>query len=234
MLGMRQFITAFAAVLMCLILCLPASAAPKKAKSFQPGKARWDIKTSLPTGASTWAFKYVDLATLLAIKPPPGAKGHSRKMDHARYLAAANASGLVEGDIISTTGWIHLIAAEPDGDYHIQIAESDKSMARCFIVEAPRPAKKFVKDDRVLQATASVRQALLDKALDGKELKYGGTRIITPPVFAKISGQFFYDDWHIGDRPRGKKGCKSPTVAEIHPITYVDFPWSPLIAFRRR
>jgi hypothetical protein len=118
-----------------------------------------------------------------------------------------------------------LIAAEADGDYHIQIAGIDKSTARCFIVEAPRPAKKFVKDGRVLQATASVRQALLDKALGGNELKYGATKIIKPPIFAKISGQFFYDDWHIGDQPRGKKGCKSPTVAEIHPITYVEFPW---------
>lgn len=225
MLNVPQSITTFVAALICSILCFPASAAPKKAKSFAPGKARWEIKTTIPPGASTWAFKYVDLATLLAIKPPPGAKGHSRKMDHVRYPAASNASGLVEGDIISTTGWIHLIAAEPDGDYHIQIGETDKNMARCFIVEAPRPAKKFVKDDRVLQATTAVRQALLDKALDGKELKYGATRVIKPPVFAKISGQFFYDDWHIGDRPRGKRGCKSPTVAEIHPITYVDFPW---------
>ena len=143
-----------------------------------------------PTRCEYWAFKYVDLATVLAIKPPPGAKGHSREMDHARYPAAASAPGLVEGDIISTTGWIHLIAAEADGDYHIQIAGTDKSMARCFIVEAPRPAKKFVKDDRVLQATASVRQALLDKALGGNELKYGATKIINARAYSGPQEKF--------------------------------------------
>lgn len=222
----RRFIASVAVILAWSFLCLPATAAAKRAKTFKPGAARWEIKTSIPTNTNFFSTN-VDLSTLLAIKPPPGAKGHSRKMDHVRYPAAPNASSLVEGEIISTTGWIHLIAAETDGDYHIQIAQTDKSMVRCFIVEAPRPDKKFVKDDRVLAATTAVRNALLDKALDGKELKYGAVRVLRPPIFARISGQFFYDDWHIGGVPRGKKGCKSPTIAEIHPITFVDFPPPP-------
>ena len=151
-------------------------------------------------------------------------------MDHMRYPQAPNAAGLTEGDIIRVRGWIHLVAAEPDGDYHIQVAQTKNSQARCFIVEVPRPTKKFVKDDdRVLHAAAMVREAIRMNVLDGKELK-GMAHLKSPnkaPVFATITGQFFYDDWHIGDNPRGKKGCKSPTITEIHPIMAIDFPTPP-------
>lgn len=53
MLSMRKRVTAFATVLMGLILSLPASAAPTKAILFQAGKVRWEIKTSLRLGANT-------------------------------------------------------------------------------------------------------------------------------------------------------------------------------------
>jgi hypothetical protein len=204
-----------------------ADAAQKRKKTFAPGKARWEIKTSVPADIDLKNSKKVNLPTLLVIKWPPGAKGHSHRMDHRRYAAAPNARGLVEGQIISTTGWIHLIAAEPDGDYHIQIAPTNTNQSRCFIVEVPRPLQKFIKDKRVRNAAAMVRAKIRSKVLNGKELKYGGTRLLKSPVFARMTGQFFYDDWHIGDRPRGKKGCKSPTITEIHPITAVAFPTPP-------
>jgi hypothetical protein len=204
-----------------------ADAAQQRKKVFAPGKARWEIKTSVPAGIDLNNSKKVNLQTLLAIKPPPGAKGHSRLMDHKRYPAALKAAGLVEGQIISATGWIHLIAAEPDGDYHIQIAQSKDNQKRCFIVEVPRSVQRFVKDKRVRKAAATVRERIRSKVLNGKELKYGGSRLLKLPVFARVTGQFFYDDWHIGDKPRGKKGCKSPTITEIHPITAVAFPAPP-------
>jgi hypothetical protein len=215
------------ALILAILSGSVADAAQKRKKAFAPGKARWEIKTSLPASADLNNSKKVSLQTLLAIKPPPGAKGHSRRMDHKRYPAAPNAAGLVEGQIISATGWIHLIAAEPDGDYHIQIAQTKDSQTRCFIVEVPRPLQRFVKDRRVRKAVAAVREKIRSKVLDGKELKYGGTRLLRSPVFARIRGQFFYDDWHIGDKPRGKKGCKSPTITEIHPITAAAFPSPP-------
>jgi hypothetical protein len=148
-------------------------------------------------------------------------------MDHKRYPAAPNAMGLVEGKIISVSGWIHLIAAEPDGDYHIQIAQTKNNQTRCFIVEVPRPVQRFVKDERVRDTAATVREKIRSKVLSGKELKYGGTRLLKSPVFTTVKGQFFYDDWHIDDKPRGKKGCKSPTITEIHRITAIDFPAPP-------
>jgi hypothetical protein len=207
-----------------------AGAAKKKAKDFEPGKARWEIKTTIPDDASVKNSTKVALKTMLAIKPPAGAKGHSRRMDHKRY-ASTNAAGLVEGDMITVSGWIRLIAAEPDGDYHIQIAQTKSSQARCFIVEVPRPLNTFVKEKRVLKAAATVRAKIRSNVLGGKELRYGGVKLLKSPkqrpVYATFTGQFFYDDWHIGDAPRGKKGCKSPTIAEIHPIMAVQFPAPP-------
>jgi len=215
----------FSLAISAALFCSAADAASKKKpKTFTPGKARWEIKTTIPANAKISQAKQVDLKTVLTIKPPPGAKGHSRLMDHKRYPRTANAFGLAEGDIISVRGWIHLIAAEEDGDYHIQIAQTQNSQARCFIVEVPRPAQRFVKDARVRKAAAVVRKAIQSRALSGKDLKLGAARSLKSPVFAKVTGQFFYDDWHIGDKPRGKKGCKSPTVTEVHPVMRIVFP----------
>jgi hypothetical protein len=202
-----------------------AFAQAKKAKQINPGVARWAIKTSIPADADVGHPKDVELTTLLTIEPPPGAQGHSRTMDARRYPQASNAGGLAEGEIIAVKGWIHLIASEPDdGDYHIQIAQTDRDMTRCFIVEVPRPEARFVKaDSRVLDAAKKVRAGLQSNVLGGKPLRDGQVQLVKP-VFARIIGQFFYDDWHIGDPPRGKKGCQSPTIAEVHPIMAVEFP----------
>ena len=40
----------------------------------------------------------------------------------ARIPKFDNPLGVAEGDILSTVGWLHLVAAEADGDYHIQIS----------------------------------------------------------------------------------------------------------------
>ncbi len=117
-------LVAFALALLC---GSAAEAAKRKKKDFEPGKARWEIKTTIPRDASVEDSTKVALKTMLAIKPPPGAKGHSRRMDHKRY-ASSNAVGLVEGDMITVSGWIHLVAAEPDGDYHIQVAQTTSSL----------------------------------------------------------------------------------------------------------
>jgi hypothetical protein len=42
-------------------------------------------------------------------------------------------------------------------------------------------------------------------------------------VYVFVTGQLFYDDAHVGDRPRGKKGMKAATLWEIHPIEAMSF-----------
>jgi hypothetical protein len=146
------FISVAIALILAILSGSVADAAQKRKKAFAPGKARWEIKTSLPANTNLSNSKKVNLQTLLAIKQPPGAKGHSRRMDHKRYQAAPNAAGLVEGQVISATGWVHLIAAEPDGDYHIQIAQTRNSQALCFIVEVPRPLQTHLRQCGLLNS----------------------------------------------------------------------------------
>ena len=46
-----------------------------------------------------------------------------------------------------------------------------------------------------------------------------------PRVRARVTGQLFFDDAHVGDPPRAKRGMKAATLWEIHPITTIElFP----------
>jgi hypothetical protein len=38
-----------------------------------------------------------------------------------------------------------------------------------------------------------------------------------------VTGALFYDDAHVGDQPRGKKGMKASTLWELHPVTAIGF-----------
>ena len=39
----------------------------------------------------------------------------------------------------------------------------------------------------------------------------------------EVAGQLFYDDAHVGDQPRGKRGMKAATLWELHPVTHIAF-----------
>src|SRR5207247_5388101 len=89
-----------------------------------PGKARWPIKTSVPEGADLDHPSRADLGDLIDADKLPDAPGVTK--NDARFQDALipkfdNPLGVTEGNILSTVGWLHLVAAEGDGDYHIQI-----------------------------------------------------------------------------------------------------------------
>ncbi len=90
-----------------------------------PGKARWPIKTSVPEGADLDHPSRADLGDLIDADKLPDAPGVTK--NDARFQDALipkfdNPLGVTEGNILSTVGWLHLVAAEGDGDYHIQIS----------------------------------------------------------------------------------------------------------------
>src|SRR6266446_6235661 len=117
---------------------------PSSILAFQPGKARWPIKTSVPEGADLDHPTRVDLADLIdAAKLPdaPGATKNDAQFQAARIPRFDNPLGVAEGDIPSTVGWLHLVAAEADGDYHIQVSPThdDDQGTDFLIVEVPTP-----------------------------------------------------------------------------------------------
>jgi hypothetical protein len=185
----------------------------------KPGVERWSIKTSLVPGVNISSSKGVSFIDLINLDDPPGVTMNDRRFQDALIPAFPNALGVNEGDLISVSGWLHLVAGEADGDYHIQISGSQASGNRCLIVEAPNPDSPFVTNAIVSTNSARVRKFIFDKVLLGQNPSSSGT--LVEPVFVTVTGQLFYDDSHVGGAPRGKKGMKAATLWELHPLTNI-------------
>src|SRR5258707_13894612 len=91
-------------------------------KPLKPGVERWPIKTSLPKGVSAKATT-VKLADLLALPDATGVGKNDKRYQSARIPGKAG-DKLPEGKLGSTTGYLHVVSAESDGDYHMQISAS--------------------------------------------------------------------------------------------------------------
>ena len=64
------------------------------------------------------------------------------------------------------------------------------------------------------------------KMLAGKDPSVSGS-VMQHPVYVTVTGILFYDDSHVGDAPRGKKGMKAATLWELHPVTAIAFAPKP-------
>ncbi len=200
---------------------------PSSILAFQPGKVRWPIKTSIPEGADPDHPTRVDLADLIdATKLPdaPGVTKNDAQFQAARIPKFDNPLGIAEGDILSTVGWLHLVAAEADGDYHIQISPThdDDQGTDFLIVEVPTPETRFVADASLHAPLEAVRSLIRERMLQGREPSTRGS-VLTHPACVEVAGQLFYDDAHVGDQPRGKRGMKAATLWELHPVTHIAF-----------
>lgn len=94
------------------------------ANGFKPGKIRWPIKTSVPQHANLKKPRPVSFSDLIALEAPPDVGKNDKRYQSKLIPEFKNSLNLKEGDIIAVTGWLHLVAAETDGDYHIQISGS--------------------------------------------------------------------------------------------------------------
>ncbi len=123
----------------------------------KPGKERWPIKTSVPEGLDLTRGKPVLYADLVHLADAEGVSKNDARYQATR-IPLATALQAKEGDILTTTGWVHLVAAESDGDYHIQLSESRASQATCLIVEVPNPDPAFVATEALRPHFQAVRE----------------------------------------------------------------------------
>jgi hypothetical protein len=188
----------------------------------KPGVERWPIKTSVPTGADIAHGTPVSYADLVKLDAPPGIQKSDHRYQAVRIPSFPNQLGVKEGDILTTTGWLHLVAGENDGDFHIQISDSPDSQASCLIVEVPNPEPEFVASAELRPLFQKVREFIKVKLLRDKEPSPRGS-VMQHPIYVTVTGQLFYDDAHVGDPPRGKKGCQAATLWELHPVTDIEF-----------
>ena len=199
------------------------------AEDDEPGNSRWPIKTTVSATADLKHPRDVPLASLLELGAVPGLKGNDQSYQAQRISAEAfgNPLGLKEGDIVRTTGWLHVVARKPDGDYHLQIAVGQDSQNRCLIVEAPNPDPRFGVPPSLQPVVAAVREEI-DEHLEGANIT-GQHRVhkLKSPVHVAVTGQLFYDAAHVkadgSIEARGDQGCHSPTLWELHPLTAIGF-----------
>jgi hypothetical protein len=203
------------------VVILAAAAAAQQAT--KPGTERWPVKTSVPEG--TAKAQTVALADLLALPNVEGVTKNDKRYESERMPAQAGMK-YAEGTVITTTGWLHLVAAETDGDYHIQISASATSGDQCLIVEVPKPDPEYVQSADLRPTFETVRSFIKAKMLADKEPSPTGS-VLQHPVYVTVTGILFYDDSHVGDPPRGKMGMKAATLWELHPVTAMVFAPKP-------
>jgi hypothetical protein len=186
----------------------------------KPGKDRWKIKTSLMHAPKKRAITIADVIDL----DDPISNYHKSEVD-TRRIPTVVGDEYQEGNLVTLTGWIHLVALErdgtehKDGDYHIQILDGPKWKSGCLIVEVPYP--DFVNDPVLKEQCRKIRESIRVNMLDNKNPPVKGKRL-RKAVHVRITGQLFFDASHLGDKPRGKMKMLSHTCWEIHPITSLD------------
>jgi hypothetical protein len=193
--------------------------------AWSQGVERWSVKTSVPDGTNFSKVTQSTLTDLLALPDAPGVTHNDKRYDSARIPSQAG-DKFPEGQLVTTTGWLHLVAGETDGDYHIQISASATTGDHCLIVEVPSPDPKFTPSADLEPKFAAVRDLIKTKMLAGKDPSVSGS-VMQHPVYVTVTGILFFDDAHVGDQPRGKKGMKAATLWELHPVTAIAFAPQP-------
>ncbi len=203
------------------------------AKEIKPGSARWPIKTSVPAEAKLdKPGVLIPLSAFLAM--PPAAEHASDDFQSALYPKVPGAKA-AEGQIVRTRGFMRVVAGEEDGDYHIQISETNDTFENCLVVELPKDDPVFIRDSQALiDASKQVRSFLMARITKGQDPD-GRILTIIGPAYVEVTGQLFFDSEHqaamsknkfrgksIGTGPN-RRQLPSKTSWEIHPITKIEF-----------
>jgi hypothetical protein len=183
---------------------------------------RWPIKT---TPAHRINAKKVTLDELIHLEDPAGVTMNDSRYENALIPAFTNPLNVKEGDLVRTEGYMWLVVLEDnDDEYHIQLSGSDTTGNNCFIVEVPDPANT---DDAALKKKyEKVRTFIHDSILHGNTPGKSGN-MIGGRAYVYVKGQLFYDASHTHNQVRGKKGMRSTSLWEIHPIIAMDFAVKP-------
>ena len=208
-----------------VVVSLPRALVSQQSSCTEPGKARWAITSSVTPAYMKASAKSVALGDLVALGNATGVTKDDQHFKTTR-IPAATASGLKEGDKISTAGFFRLVATEGnDCEYHMQLSVGSSDTA-VMIVEVAKDDAASIADPALRALVTQVRDFVRTKLVAGKEPS-GTGNLMQHPVYVRVTGQLFFDDFHIGSPPRGKKGMKSPTLWELHPVTAIAFAPKP-------
>jgi hypothetical protein len=162
-----------------------------------------------------WAQK---TDTTLGYKPPVAA-------DLAQIVGSWTAPALPADDwcaprqgnelnTYSIMGWVRVLRAQPDSDWHIEItANAAAPLASCMLVEIP--------PIRYGSAFATARSQLA-RALSGSQVTPAG--FVRPAVQLRFTGAAFYDGWHLTHGSHGHCNQLPGGLWELHPVYSVQTP----------
>jgi len=215
------------------LLWLAVALSPATPKEDKPGTARWPIKTSVPADAKLdKPGVLVQLQDFLMLAP---AAEHASDDFQTVLYPQVKGAKFREGQLVRTRGFMRVVAGEDDGDYHIQISETNDTFENCLIVEVPKDDAAFVKNSpALLDAAKAVRSFIMMRITNGQDPD-GRIMTIKGPAYVEVTGQLFFDAEHQAgmakNQFRGKsigtganrKQLPSKTSWEIHPITKIVF-----------
>ena len=158
------------------------------------GKERWPVKT----GTDKDAAKVNE-------SPTPGTINQLRQIQAPinPNIRPDTRYSPVELTTYELTGWVTVIKAEADQDYHVVLADAQ---SRTMIVESPHP--DCAKGSRFASQIADVRKTL-DSAFGGPLRGRKQTRMLVT-----VTGVGFFDRIH------GQEGV-APNGIELHPLLQV-------------
>ena len=226
---MRLQISLFISALnICTAVILPASAGQLACDA--PGSARWSIKTTLPAKPKTLTLTLVQALEDSHLPPLTDVKTNDPRFKDTRITGEK----VNEDSILTVSGWLYLVAFEPDCDLHIQISPDPLTSqnlptkdSNSLIVEVPSGQYATTISGKV----ETVRDWVVANLLHKIDPKIGSIHVMNNPTFVIVTGALFYDDDHEyhADHTtgRGKKGLDSKTLWELHPITSIAFATPP-------
>jgi hypothetical protein len=186
--------------------------------AFSVDHHRWPIKT---TPAHRTNARIVPLFDIISMPDPPGVTMNDARYEDSLIPLFSNPINLKEGDLVKTEGYLWLVAYEDnDGEYHIQVSGNDSTGNNCLIVEVPDPVN--TNDAALKTKYEKVRTFIKDKVLHGIVPGKSGN-LIGGRAYVYVKGQLFFDASHTHNQMRGKKGMRSNSLWEIHPIVEMDF-----------
>jgi hypothetical protein len=218
---------------LCALLGLLGARFQGNAQDPDKERFRWSIKTSVPPDAKLGRpGVLVPLPEFFALVP--AAARASGAFEKSLY-PKVEGSRVAEGEIVRTRGFMRVVAGEEDGDYHIQISETNDTFDNCLIVEVPKADPDLIKNSpAVIDAARQVRSFLIARITNGKDPE-GHTLTIKGPAFVEVTDQLFFDAEHEAAMSKNKFRGKSiglganrtqlasKTSWEIHPITKIEF-----------
>jgi hypothetical protein len=160
------------------------------------------------------------LEQITALPTPASVEGNKER---ATRFPDDLGNGLKEGSLVRVSGWVRLIATDPDCDYHIQLTPTNSGTDGTVIVEVPNPETNYEQSAELRDSATAVRDFLKTKILNGKEPSGGqGSKIGS--AYIEVIGQLFIDAHHLPNcDARGKQGMHATTCWEVHPIVAAHF-----------